>query len=46
MFYKQGFLSIISEPITEEFDGILATKSDICIDICPTGALSHFNDKL
>jgi ferredoxin len=41
-FINRGFVSIISEPLTEEFDGILATKSDICIDICPTGALSRF----
>ena len=41
-FINRGFISIISEPLTEEFDGILATKSDICIDICPTGALSRY----
>jgi len=41
-FLNRGFVSIISEPLTEEFDDILATKSDICIDICPTGALSRF----
>lgn len=41
-FLNRGFVSIISEPLTEEFDNILATKSDICIDICPTGALSRF----
>jgi predicted molibdopterin-dependent oxidoreductase YjgC len=41
-FINRGFISIISEPLTEEFDTILATKADICIDICPTGALSRF----
>lgn len=41
-FINRGFTSIISEPLTEEFDDILPTKSDICIDICPTGALSRF----
>jgi len=41
-FINRGFVSIISEPLTEEFDNILAAKADICIDICPTGALSRF----
>ena len=40
-FIDRGFISIISEPLTEKFEDILATKADICIDICPTGALSH-----
>jgi ferredoxin len=39
-FINRGFISIISEPLYEEFDDILATQSDKCIDICPTGALS------
>jgi hypothetical protein len=41
-FINRGFISIISEPLTEEFDNILKTKSKEVIDICPTGALSHF----
>jgi len=41
-FINRGFVSIISEPLTSEFEEILATKSDICINICPTGALSRF----
>jgi len=41
-FINRGFVSIISEPLTEEFDNILAAKADICIEICPTGALSRF----
>ncbi len=41
-FINRGFVSIISEPLTKEFDDILPTKSDICIDICPTGALSRY----
>jgi NADH dehydrogenase/NADH:ubiquinone oxidoreductase 75 kD subunit (chain G) len=43
-FINRGFISIISEPLTEEFDTILATQSDKCIDVCPTGALGHFKD--
>jgi ferredoxin len=41
-FINRGFVSIISEPLTEEFDDILKTKTDICIDVCPTGALGKF----
>ena len=41
-FINRGFASIISEPLTEEFDNILKTKSDDVIEICPTGALSKF----
>jgi hypothetical protein len=41
-FINRGFISIISEPLTEEFDSILKTKSKDVIEICPTGALSQF----
>jgi len=41
-FIHRGFVSIISEPLTEDFDNILKTKSQAVIDICPTGALSKF----
>jgi predicted molibdopterin-dependent oxidoreductase YjgC len=40
-FINRGFVSIISEPLTEEFDNILKTKSREVIEICPTGALSQ-----
>ena len=40
-FINRGFISIISEPLTEDFDNILKTKSREVIDICPTGALSQ-----
>jgi predicted molibdopterin-dependent oxidoreductase YjgC len=40
-FINRGFVSIISEPIGEEFDDILKTKSSEVIAICPTGALSR-----
>jgi NADH dehydrogenase/NADH:ubiquinone oxidoreductase subunit G len=39
-FINRGFVSIISEPLTEDFNDILKTKSQEVIDICPTGALS------
>ena len=41
-FMHRGFVSIISEPLTEDFDNILKTKSQAVIDICPTGALSKY----
>jgi hypothetical protein len=40
-FLHRGFVSIISEPLTEEFDNILKTRSKEVIAICPTGALSR-----
>jgi predicted molibdopterin-dependent oxidoreductase YjgC len=39
-FINRGFISIISEPLTENFDNILKTRSKEVVDICPTGALS------
>jgi predicted molibdopterin-dependent oxidoreductase YjgC len=39
-FINRGFVSIISEPVTEDFNNILKTKSNEVIEICPTGALS------
>jgi predicted molibdopterin-dependent oxidoreductase YjgC len=41
-FINRGFISIISEPLTAGFEDILATKSGIVIDVCPTGALEWF----
>jgi len=41
-FIHRGFVSIISEPLTEDFDNILKTRSNDVIEICPTGALSKF----
>jgi hypothetical protein len=40
-FINRGFISIISEPLTEKFDNILKTKSKEVIEVCPTGALSR-----
>jgi predicted molibdopterin-dependent oxidoreductase YjgC len=41
-FIHRGFISIISEPLTTEFDEILLTKADKVIEVCPTGALGRF----
>jgi hypothetical protein len=40
-FINRGFISIISEPLGEEFNNILKKKSKEVIEICPTGALSQ-----
>lgn len=39
-FINRGFISIISEPLTSDFDEILTDQAQTCIDVCPTGALS------
>jgi ferredoxin len=41
-FINRGFVTIISEPITEDFNDILKAKTKECIEICPTGALEYF----
>jgi predicted molibdopterin-dependent oxidoreductase YjgC len=41
-FINRGFVSIISEPLTEDFNNILKSKTKEVIAICPTGALSMF----
>jgi predicted molibdopterin-dependent oxidoreductase YjgC len=43
-FINRGFVSIISEPLTVNFNDILKNKASKVVDICPTGALS-FIDK-
>jgi len=43
-FINRGFVSIISEPLTENFSDILKIRTAECINICPTGALSWFKD--
>ena len=43
-FINRGFVSIISEPLTVEFVDIPASVAEKCIDICPTGALGHFEN--
>jgi predicted molibdopterin-dependent oxidoreductase YjgC len=39
-FINRGFVSIISEPLTADFNDVLSTKSKEVVEICPTGALS------
>ena len=39
-FINRGFVSIISEPLTEDFENVLRTRSKEVVEICPTGALS------
>jgi ferredoxin len=41
-FLHRGFVSVISEPIGMEFDDILATQAEKCIEVCPTGALGQY----
>ena len=41
-FLNRGFITILSEPLTETFENVLKTQSNECINICPTGALAHF----
>ena len=42
-FINRGFVSIISEPLTEDFNNVIKTRSKEVVDICPTGALSLKN---
>jgi predicted molibdopterin-dependent oxidoreductase YjgC len=42
-FINRGFISIISEPLTEDFNNILKTKSKEVVEICPTGALGFID---
>jgi len=41
-FINRGFVSVISEPLTEKFEDITKAKADIYINVCPTGALARF----
>lgn len=43
-FINRGFISVISEPLTNEFDDILKETAAKCIEVCPTGALAGLND--
>ena len=42
-FINRGFVTLLSEPLTESFSDTLKTMADKCIEICPTGALSRYN---
>jgi NAD-dependent dihydropyrimidine dehydrogenase PreA subunit len=39
-FVNRGFVSIISEPLTSDFQEVLLSKSGRFVEACPTGALS------
>lgn len=39
-FINRGFISILSEPLTAEFDDITPSVAERCVEVCPTGALS------
>ncbi|MQY78851.1 MAG: NAD(P)-binding protein [Bacteroidetes bacterium] len=39
-FTGRGFISMITEPLTADFDSILLTGADNAINVCPTGALA------
>jgi predicted molibdopterin-dependent oxidoreductase YjgC len=41
-FINRGFVTILSEPLTNSFEDVLKSKTKECIEICPTGALSWF----
>jgi predicted molibdopterin-dependent oxidoreductase YjgC len=41
-FLNRGFVTILSEPLTNGFEDVLKNKTKECIEICPTGALSWF----
>ena len=43
-FLNRGFVSLISEPLTAEFDDILKEQAEKCVNICPTGALGWITD--
>lgn len=44
-FINRGFISIISEPLTDDFSGILQTQSEKVTEVCPTGALGRLKDQ-
>ncbi len=41
-FINRGFVTVLSEPLTNGFEDVLCSKTKECIEICPTGALSWF----
>ena len=41
-FIHRGFVSIISEPLTNEFVETMKSTAKACIEVCPTGALAFF----
>jgi len=43
-FINRGFVSIISEPLTVEYDDVPASVAMKCVEVCPTGALAFLNE--
>lgn len=41
-FLHRGFITVLSEPVTESFENVLREQADKVIEICPTGALAYF----
>lgn len=45
-FINRGFLTVISEPMTGDFDDISPSVAKQCVAACPTGALAHFEGNI
>lgn len=43
-FINRGFVSLLSEPLTAEFDDITAAVAEKCVEVCPTGALAFLKN--
>jgi predicted molibdopterin-dependent oxidoreductase YjgC len=43
-FINRGFITVISEPLTGDFDNISPSVAEKCIEVCPTGALACYDD--
>ena len=43
-FLHRGFVTVLSEPVTESFENVLRKQADAVIKICPTGALSYLRN--
>jgi NADH dehydrogenase/NADH:ubiquinone oxidoreductase subunit G len=41
-FINRGFISIITEPLTADFNDVLKTRAAQCVEVCPTGALAWY----
>jgi len=44
-FINRGFVTIISEPLTSDFNAVLAGQADKCAEACPTGALAFLGEE-
>jgi NADH dehydrogenase/NADH:ubiquinone oxidoreductase subunit G len=43
-FLHRGFVTVLSEPLTESFDNVLRKQAAAVIEVCPTGALSWLGE--